>query len=494
MTGRSSWRKLRFAYEWCVQHPATSETGTATWGDAGLPGLVDCDASLGGDGSPGVAAFVAEELGAAMGVSTQSAMSLMADALDLRHRFPLLWAKVEAWRWRRARPAGSPPTPAPCPSRRARWVDEQLAARVDGFGLPDHRAAGGPGRGPVRTRGAGREGSRPTVLSTTSPSPTPGPASSPAPPGSRPPATPRTSPPSTPWSARRPSASAGSGDTDDYETRKAKALGTIAARQGTLDLTDEAPDGRGWPRRPVQTHLYVHVSLADLATHLGGDPTVGEVEKLGPATLDLIRTWLRRLEGHHPPGAGPQPDRRRRPARPAAVDARAGDPPRPALRLPLVRPRRPDLRPRPHRPYVPPDEGGPPGQTNPRTSHPCAGDITAPRPSPAGPTNAHRDGTYTWTSPHGHTWTVGPDGTSRTTAPAPAPGPSRGVHPRHLTRPRPVPAVTRHPMRPDQAPTPSDPHSDGHFLRLRALQCPSTAGFPGRPGKPTSTRVRTRRR
>ena len=47
--------KLRLAYEWCVQHPATSETGTATWGDAGLPGLADCDASLGGDGTPAVA-------------------------------------------------------------------------------------------------------------------------------------------------------------------------------------------------------------------------------------------------------------------------------------------------------------------------------------------------------------------------------------------------------------------------------------------------------
>ena len=37
---RSSSDKLRIAYEWCVQHPATSESGTATWGDAGLPGLV----------------------------------------------------------------------------------------------------------------------------------------------------------------------------------------------------------------------------------------------------------------------------------------------------------------------------------------------------------------------------------------------------------------------------------------------------------------------
>ena len=57
--------KLRIAYEWCVQHPATTESGTASWGDTGLPGL-DCEASLGGDGSPAVAPFVAEELGAAM--------------------------------------------------------------------------------------------------------------------------------------------------------------------------------------------------------------------------------------------------------------------------------------------------------------------------------------------------------------------------------------------------------------------------------------------
>ena len=108
--------KLRIAYEWCVRHPATVETGTATWGDAGLPGVGDCDASLGGDGSPAVAAFVAEELGAAMGVSTQAAMSLMADALDLRHRLPHLWAQVEAGAvapWRRTRPSGRRRHPLP---------------------------------------------------------------------------------------------------------------------------------------------------------------------------------------------------------------------------------------------------------------------------------------------------------------------------------------------------------------------------------------------
>ena len=150
--------KLRIAYEWCVRHPATDESGTATWGDAGLPGLSDCDASLGGDGTPGVAPFVAEELGAAMGISTQSAMGLMADALDLRHRFPQLWAKVEAGEvapWKTRRVAADTRS---LPFEAARWIDEELANRVDGFGLPDHRAAGRPGRGPVRARGAGREG------------------------------------------------------------------------------------------------------------------------------------------------------------------------------------------------------------------------------------------------------------------------------------------------------------------------------------------------
>ncbi len=153
--------KLRLAYQWCVQHPATARAGTATWGDAGLPGLGDCDASLGGDGSPGVAPFVAEELGAAMGVSTQSAMSLMADALDLRHRLPRLWALVEDLAvapWKTRRVAADTRS---LPFEGARWVDEQLAARVDGFGLPDHRAAGRARRGPVRPGGAGREGRGP---------------------------------------------------------------------------------------------------------------------------------------------------------------------------------------------------------------------------------------------------------------------------------------------------------------------------------------------
>src|SRR6476659_11231147 len=62
--------KLRIAAQWCATHPATSETGAATWADASLPGLRQCDEPLGGEGTPAVAAFAAEPFAAALQLST----------------------------------------------------------------------------------------------------------------------------------------------------------------------------------------------------------------------------------------------------------------------------------------------------------------------------------------------------------------------------------------------------------------------------------------
>ncbi len=278
-TGWSSTASSRIAYEWCVRHPATAESGTATWGDAGLPGLGDCDASLGGEGTPGVAPFVAEELGAAMGISTQSAMALMADALDLRHRFPLLWAKVEDLATsRRGRPVGSPPTPARCRSRRPAGWTQELAARVDGFGLPDHRTPGRPGRGPVRAGGAGREGA-----------------------GSQVPAARDADPPAArrvrrhllargrrrhqgpdrllrASSATWPSSSAGSVTPTTTRPARPRPSASSPASQGY-----PRPHRRGTAGRPSRArrragedHTSTSTSrLADLATHLGGGPGRG---------------------------------------------------------------------------------------------------------------------------------------------------------------------------------------------------------------------------
>lgn len=98
--------KLELAIQWCVLHPATADTGAAVWGDTGLPGLSDCDESLGGAGCPLVSAFAPEPFAAALGVSTLTGMQILADALDLTHRLPAIWARVQrlevpAWKARR---------------------------------------------------------------------------------------------------------------------------------------------------------------------------------------------------------------------------------------------------------------------------------------------------------------------------------------------------------------------------------------------------------
>jgi len=48
----------------------------------------------GGEGTPELAEFAAAELGAILGVTSISSMHLIGDALDLRHRLPLLWTEV----------------------------------------------------------------------------------------------------------------------------------------------------------------------------------------------------------------------------------------------------------------------------------------------------------------------------------------------------------------------------------------------------------------
>src|SRR4051794_34680320 len=50
---------------------------------------------IGGAGAPGGTEFAAAELGARLGLSTISAGMLMADGLDLRHRLPQLWRRID---------------------------------------------------------------------------------------------------------------------------------------------------------------------------------------------------------------------------------------------------------------------------------------------------------------------------------------------------------------------------------------------------------------
>ena len=235
--------KLRLAYQWCVQHPATSETGTASWGDAGLPGLPTATPRWVAT-APQVWRRSWPRSWVPRWVSPPSRRCrLMADALDLRHRLPRLWALVEDLAvapWKTRRVAADTRS---LPFEGARWVDEQLAARVDGFGLPtiERLVALAAARFAPEEQ-AEKEEAPPRQHHVTLTHPRPGDFAG------------------TSWleaagdtqdltafyalvceEAKRLGRL---GDTDDYETRKAKALGVIAGRQGALDLTDEAPDGR----------------------------------------------------------------------------------------------------------------------------------------------------------------------------------------------------------------------------------------------------------
>ena len=74
------------------QHAAESLPATTTSSEV-LPGL-ERSVRVCGAGTPAVAEFAFAELGARMQMSPFSARRLVADALDVRHRLPLIWQRV----------------------------------------------------------------------------------------------------------------------------------------------------------------------------------------------------------------------------------------------------------------------------------------------------------------------------------------------------------------------------------------------------------------
>src|ERR687897_1842814 len=123
---RAAFGKLQLAAHWADLHPATADTGVET---PGGPALL-ADESLGGEGTPAVAAFTPEPFALALGMSPGAGAQLIGDALDLRHRLPLLWKRVrrlEVPTWQARRVAQQTHR---LPVVGARWVDERLAART----------------------------------------------------------------------------------------------------------------------------------------------------------------------------------------------------------------------------------------------------------------------------------------------------------------------------------------------------------------------------
>ena len=82
---------LRLAYQWAIMHsPDLLDPAVAS-----QPGREKARL-YGGAGTPEVCEFAAAELGVRIGRSTYAAAALMADSLDLYHRHPAVWGRVEA--------------------------------------------------------------------------------------------------------------------------------------------------------------------------------------------------------------------------------------------------------------------------------------------------------------------------------------------------------------------------------------------------------------
>lgn len=407
-------RKLRYAAQWCALHPATEATDAATWAEAALPGALDCAETIGGPGTPAVAAFTAEPFAAALRISTTAGLQLMADALNLQHRLPRIWARVESldlapWRARRIAQAT-----ASLSAATAAHVDRHLAARAGTCGtlsieraIAQAIAACDPEAQAERERAARRTWGV-KLTHTRNPSGYTG----------------------TSWLDAVGDTSdltrfhdllctvaahlKEAGDHDDLELRKAKALGVIADWHTTGQTGHPTvPKAMAHPARAAKTTLYLHLSLADLPTPgpaTGSEPveTLGAVEGLGPATTARIKDWVT----HSRVSIRPVLDL----ARTDAVDEH--DPPAWMRETVILRDphcvfpwctrtsRRCDLD------HIDPyDEDGPPGQTSPENLAPLCRRHHRCKTAGRWRYRRHPDGTYHWTAPHHRTYQVTAAGT-----------------------------------------------------------------------------------
>ncbi len=406
--------KLRLAYQWCVLHPATEESGVETPVGPSLSGLAGAE-SLGGEGTPLVAAFAPEPLAAAWGVSPPSAAGLLADVLDLVHRLPKLWARVDALdisAWTARRIAQLTHTLS---HEAAAYVDERLSVSDLGWTVIEASVAQAvanfhPDQVEARERRGKHawdvrlEERRATGFDGTSDLSASGDT----------------------LDLRKfydlvcheAGVLGALGDSDPLGARKAKALGVIADRQASLNLRaldlaagEFSDPGRraGAPEPSAKTRLYVHLDLHELDDLMA----VGAVERLGPATIGKIREWV----GHSQVTIVPVVDR----GRLDGVDRH--DPPAWMRELVILRD--------PHCvfpgcardsracdldhiiPYDPGDETapGPPGQTSPDGLAPLCRRHHRLKTHGRWRYSRAPDGDYIWTDPYGGTHRVTPGGT-----------------------------------------------------------------------------------
>jgi hypothetical protein len=118
---------LRVAYQWAILH----DPDRLDPAEQGKPGREKAR-MYGGAGTPPVCEVAAAELGARIGRTTYAAAALMADALDLHHRLPQLWARVQAGQVRASYARHVAKTTRDLTPEEAAYVDAAVAEPADG--------------------------------------------------------------------------------------------------------------------------------------------------------------------------------------------------------------------------------------------------------------------------------------------------------------------------------------------------------------------------
>lgn len=118
-TRRAQAELLETALEWAHAHVVEAGSDVATWGDSPV--------SLAGEGAPQVESFCVIELGAALSMTSHAAQSLVADALELAHRLPRVWALVVSGRLVAWRARGIAAATRCLSVEAAAYVDQQVA-------------------------------------------------------------------------------------------------------------------------------------------------------------------------------------------------------------------------------------------------------------------------------------------------------------------------------------------------------------------------------
>jgi len=405
-----------------------------------LPGA-DVFGELGGPGAPLVSEFCVVEIAAALGLSTDSGRRLVGNAVELRHRLPRLWKRVidgvlPVWRARKIAQETTQLTLdgaefvdrhlAPVAHRTGMVTAQKLVAeaiarfdpekaeldRADSdatrrFDI-DFDAQVDPARGVVPVSGTLDLADALDLENAVS---------------------------------RVAADLALAGSLDPLPVRRASAVGEIARRQTTLDLSgcgDPTDDDVAAPAAPAATRskarqvvLHVHLSeaaLTDLDPNACGGVDLARVEKTRSFVLaEQVREWCRATSTQVV--VKPVIDLRDQ----VAVDAYE-IPDRIAERVRLTRPT--CVFPHCTRPargcdldhvdeYVTtdphhPGDGGPPGQTSTMNLAPLCRrhHRVKTHPSPSGIGRERRwryrrlpDGSFVWTSPHDQQYLVDPHGT-----------------------------------------------------------------------------------